>query len=361
MENFKRYITIVVAVFMGLGTPLLAHAITPSDNSVTVFPAEGNGNCNDYAENGVIMAISASAPGSGTATDGTESVHYTFNTSRTELSFDSASIPIDFLTIKAKRSIGVFIYASGGIDNDSGITLDGTKFSSVEFCYGLGNEPVPPVNTAPELAEITDQSGLVDEVIAFSVSATDDGLPVSPGSLSISVDTLGANFTDNGDGTGDFSWTATSGGITDITFTVDDGELTDSQTVAITVQEPLQTASCAFITDPGDGDTLDETGVVCPADGSRALVCNLQLDEEFFGLELEDHCCICNQDGLGSVTPLDQCDPSIPAGGAPVNGIGSCLVEGAVETGLEVSTHLEFNNDPYYCRTVGGRRTCYRY
>ena len=139
MEKYKRYITMMATAFMVMGMSLTAQALTPSENSATVFPAEGNGNCNDYAENGVIMAISASLPGSGSASDGTETVTYTYDSDLNELTLLSSTVPIDFLAIKAKRSIGVFIYPSGGVDMDTGITLDGTAFGSVDFCYGLNN------------------------------------------------------------------------------------------------------------------------------------------------------------------------------------------------------------------------------
>jgi hypothetical protein len=96
---------------------------------------------------------------------------------------------------------------------------------------------------------------------------------------------------------------------------------------------------------------LDATGIQCPSDGSRALVCNLELDKPFFGTaDGSDTCCVCNN------AALTECDTTVPAGepNACPDAVGS-------KTGTEVTTHIEINNDPYYCLTWGGRRTCYPY
>jgi len=72
------------------------------------------------------------------------------------------------------------------------------------------------------------------ELLEFTVTASD----VDGGDLTLTVDTLGAYFTDNGDGTGTFSWTpatADEGSYT-VTFTAeDDTALTDSETITISV------------------------------------------------------------------------------------------------------------------------------
>ena len=91
MGNFKLYITMMAAAFVVMGMPLTAQALTPSDNSASVFPAEGNGKCSDYAENGVIMSLTSNIipGGTSTATDGTASADVTFSADATSLSFDS--------------------------------------------------------------------------------------------------------------------------------------------------------------------------------------------------------------------------------------------------------------------------------
>ena len=51
------------------------------------------------------------------------------------------------------------------------------------------------------------------------------------------------------------------------------------------------------VLDPLSTASLDDTGVVCPADTAdspRSLVCNIELDKPFYGLVESDSCCICN-------------------------------------------------------------------
>jgi len=112
---------------------------------------------------------------------------------------------------------------------------------------------------------------------------------------------------------------------------------------------PLTTKSC-------DLDAiLDATGVKCPTDGSRALVCNFELDDPFYGTaDGSDTCCVCNNDAL------PECDPGAVAGDPE-----ACTIpKGTVDPTLlpaEVTTRIEINNDPYYCLTRAGSRICFRY
>ncbi|MCH7879090.1 MAG: hypothetical protein IH914_07240, partial [candidate division Zixibacteria bacterium] len=92
-------------------------------------------------------------------------------------------------------------------------------------------------NQAPVLAAIGPKS--VDENVnlSFGVSATDPDA-TTPG-LSATDLPAGAAFTDNGDGTGSFSWTPgfAQSGIFAVTFIATDGTLSDSEIVQITVNE----------------------------------------------------------------------------------------------------------------------------
>lgn len=119
------------------------------------------------------------------------------------------------------------------------------------------------------------------------------------------------------------------------------------------------------VLDPFTTASLDDTGVVCPADTAdspRSLVCNIELDQPFYGLIESDSCCICNNGTDGSEVGLVECDPDLVAGETnPDTGLSSCLDTTSKDRPLEVTTHIEFNNDPYYCTTIGGRRTCYAY
>jgi hypothetical protein len=72
-----------------------------------------------------------------------------------------------------------------------------------------------------------------------------------------------------------------------------------------------ETKSCDF------DAVLDETGIQCEAFGSRALVCNFELEPN------------------------------------------ACPDHSVID--VEVPTLIELNNDPYYCLTRGGTRTCYPY
>ena len=115
------------------------------------------------------------------------------------------------------------------------------------------------------------------------------------------------------------------------------------------VPPPTTLKSCDF-----EG-MLDETGISCPETGERALVCNFELDVPFYGTaDGSDTCCVCNNQ------PLPECDPNVVAGDT-----GACtLPKATVDPTLrptEVTTHIEINNDPYYCLTAGGKRKCYKY
>lgn len=247
-----------------------------SDRSVTVFPAEGNKQCSDYAANSVILQMGTSSPqGTGTvmgpdspadANTTGESASYAIG-GGTVASFSAATTPVDFAILKSNRNISVIIYPAGGVTADANMTLpvngQPQVISAISLCYGLGNSAPPP--------------------------------PVASTVKSCNIDNV-----------------------------------------------------------------LDQTGVMCPATG-RALVCNFELDLPFYGLNNQDSCCVCNTGG-----ELPECDPAAVAG-AP----NACTLTTAEKAALEaangtpveteVTTHIELNNDPYFCTTVGGIRKCYAY
>ncbi len=81
------------------------------------------------------------------------------------------------------------------------------------------------VNDNPAITSITDQTGTEGQALTFTLTATD----VDNDSLSWSSQNLpnGASFTDNSDGTADFSWTPSynqAGTYTDIQFIVNDNQ-----------------------------------------------------------------------------------------------------------------------------------------
>jgi hypothetical protein len=268
----------LIATTLILGYASLSSA---SDNSVTVFPAEGNKQCSDYSANNMILQMGTTSPlASGTLSgaenprdaDATgESLSYAI-AGGAVVSFSASTTPIDYVLLKSGRSISVIIYPSGGVYEDANmkLTVGGVDqtITAISVCYGLGNVAPPP----PE--------------------------PPLPLTLK-SCDTVNA--------------------------------------------------------------ALDFTGVVCPTNTTdRQLVCNFELDKPFFGLkDGSDSCCVCNS------PELTECNPDLPAGTIVAEGVpGPCPNPKNSDQVLptEVTTHLELNNDPYYCTTVGsGPRICYKY
>lgn len=120
--------------------------------------------------------------------------------------------------------------------------------------FVLGEDlPEPPV-----LAEIGPQTVAEGDTLALGISATDpDG-----GYLMLSAENLPTNaiFADNGDGTGNLTFTPgyTQAGAYDVTIFVSDGSMIDSEIVAITVTAangaPLLTAVDSLLM--AEGDTL---------------------------------------------------------------------------------------------------------
>jgi hypothetical protein len=100
------------------------------------------------------------------------------------------------------------------------------------------------------------------------------------------------------------------------------------------------------------GGGLDSVGITCPSNGERSIVFNLEVDKSFYNTDGTEMACVCN-----SPTPLTECDPSVAAG--EPNACPNPLSPTKLPT--EVTTHIELNNDPYYCTTVAGIRKCYSY
>jgi len=258
----------VLTTALILGYAALSFA---SDYSATVFPAEGNKQCSDYASNSTVLQMGTTSPVTAGTLSGAdnpkdadttgESVAYTV-AGGTVVGFGSATTPIDYALLKSGRAISVIIYPSGGVTHDANmrLTVAGVDqpITAISLCYGLGNVVAPPP-PPPPLATIK----------------------------SCNID--------------------------------------------------------AF---------LDATGVSCPTNGQRTLVCNFELDKSFYGLkDGSDTCCVCNS---GTAT---ECDPSVPSGSP-----NACPDPASIsKTPTEVTTHIELNNDPYYCTTVSGIRKCYAY
>jgi len=98
---------------------------------------------------------------------------------------------------------------------------------------------------------------------------------------------------------------------------------------------------------------IDGVGITCPSSGATSIIYNFEVGKPFFNTNGTPMACVCGNGGQ----PLFECNPNVPAGesgACPSNTTGT-------KTGTEVTTHVEINNDPYVCSTVGGTRTCYYY
>ncbi len=143
---------------------LLGHAALAlaSDNSATVFPAEGNKQCSDYAANSTILQMGTSKPAAAGTLSGTEnpmdadttgeSASYTLS-GGTVAGFSATTTPIDYAILKSGSAVSVLIYPSGGVtdDADMRLTVNGVDktITAISLCYGLGNEVAPPPPPPP--------------------------------------------------------------------------------------------------------------------------------------------------------------------------------------------------------------------
>lgn len=99
---------------------------------------------------------------------------------------------------------------------------------------------------------------------------------------------------------------------------------------------------------PKTTPTCASIGVACPSGTNRSLI-NISNLDAAGGAFFNAQACVCNSPAL------QECNSNVPAGQ-----LGACTAA-VVKTGTEVTTHIEMNNDPYYCTTIGGTRTCYAY
>ncbi|RKX26504.1 MAG: hypothetical protein DRP45_03395, partial [Candidatus Zixiibacteriota bacterium] len=154
----------------------------------------------------VSMTISTVPPNATFTDNGDGTANFDFNPDYTQASI-----------------ISVVFYVDDGVETDS------------ELVFITINEAG---NQAPVLAAIGAQSVTEGETLIVNASASDPDATIP--SLSTSTLPTNASFLDNGDGTGDltFSPDFTQAGGYDITFYASDGILVDSEIVTITVNDP---------------------------------------------------------------------------------------------------------------------------
>lgn len=178
--------------------------------------------------------------------------------------------------------------------------------------------------------------------ITASIQANSDG------SISWTASSTGALVTEalvagtNGGNTCEYVYSGGSTSGTQQGYLKSTGSYQGVQSVSlctsgITAPQPKTTPTCESI------------GVTCPST-HKSLIYKFDLDTQG-GSFYNAQACVCNNGGQ----PLLECNPNVPAGQA-----GACPTTGT-KTGTEVTTHIELNNDPYYCATIGGTRTCYYY
>ncbi|MEA5075213.1 MAG: tandem-95 repeat protein, partial [Coriobacteriia bacterium] len=184
----------------------------------------------------VNVAPVLAAIGLQTVTEGSE---LTFTASATD-----ADLPANTLTYEltygpegaSMTSAGVFTWTPTEAQGP-GVYAANVKVSDGStFDYETFNVMVDEVNVAPVLASIGDKS--VEELseLAFTTTATDADLPANTLTFSLGEGApAGAAITAGGG----FTWTPTADqiGPHDITITVSDGSLTDSETIRVTVGE----------------------------------------------------------------------------------------------------------------------------
>ncbi|MBL8481693.1 MAG: hypothetical protein JNJ60_05820 [Rhodocyclaceae bacterium] len=152
-----------------------AIAATASDKSVTIFPAEGNKTCSDYAANKVVLSLGVNSPISNTNVtlsgpdrtapnnDGLpEQVVYYLSADGKTLKFDptSTNTPIDYAVLKSGSTVSVIIYPAGGVTSDQNMSIPGSTAGSTlpitgfSLCYNLNNKaPVPVKTTTPSCSD----------------------------------------------------------------------------------------------------------------------------------------------------------------------------------------------------------------
>ncbi len=94
-------------------------------------------------------------------------------------------------------------------------------------------------NRAPQFAAIDQQTVTVNDTLEFTVQATDpDGTRPTLHAVDLP---LNASFSDSGDGSGVFFFTPDTSQVGEyqVTFVASDGQLADSETVVVTVEQPV--------------------------------------------------------------------------------------------------------------------------
>ena len=152
--------------------------------------------------------------------------------------------------------------ANVGSSNVTITVSDGVLTDSETFTITVTDQP--PQNSAPVLNNIGNQSVQADGSKTIAISASD----IDNDTLTITASGVPnfANFTDNGNGTASLVLNPTTAnvGSSNITVTVSDGALTDSETIQITVTA-ISNSPYSLVSSPGSnrvGQTPLEGAIV---------------------------------------------------------------------------------------------------
>jgi len=171
-----------------------------------------------------------------------ENVNLNFIISATDIesvpTFTSSTLPGTATFIDNGDGTGTFNWTP--LYNQAGsydITFTATDDSSATDFEIVTITIIEAGNQEPILTAIGSQSIVEGSNLNFAISASDPDSTIPP--LTTSTLPTGASFTDNTDGTGNFSWTPdfTQAGAYFVTFYADDGIVIDSEVVAINVFE----------------------------------------------------------------------------------------------------------------------------
>jgi len=177
-----------------------------------------------------------------------------------------------------------------------------------------------------------------DGSINWSVSA-------NPGNLKVTEVLVQGT---NGGNTCEYVYTGNASSGSGLGFLKSTGSYQTVQGVSLctdgsTIPVPSTIPSCT------DFSGIDGVTINCPASGARSIIYNFEVGQPFFNLSGTPMACVCNG------AALQQCDPNVPAGQP------NACTGATVKNPTEVTTHIEINNDPYVCQTIGGTRRCYSY
>jgi hypothetical protein len=335
---------------------LLPFAVIASDNAALTIPAEGNGQCQNYAINSISQL---SGPGAGsTLSDGTNSASYSLGSGGTVLSFSGAVIPIDYAVIKRSNEIQLFYYRSGGVTADANIQFpSGRSISSFALCYGLNNTAVNQSPVASFTATCSERN------CQFDASGSIDA---EGGTL-----TYGWDFGDGMTGSGatvNHVFT-TSGTTFTVVLTITDplgGVSTAEQMLTLAEPVPPTLPTCSLFNNGGyagdEASAIDNTTVTCD-NNQASLVCNFEWTkataptdpEQNFGLNNTGTCCWCNPENVdGGAITGKVCFPDEPYVASDPQTLGCPPIDVK-----EFNQILLLKNGGRVCYVRDGRTVCY--